>query len=131
MRPAGYLLPPVQRSIARFMNLSGIIKWSKRIIAIFPQLNENERQVFNFVKVNIKQINGLSAVFNTVNSILKILKTKGMSEKSISECMSMLQTDMNIKGSCEGKGIHLCTGWKERRQAFNLDNHEQTKCSSG
>jgi hypothetical protein len=49
MRPTSYLLPPAQRSIARFMNLSDVIKWSKQIINIFPQLDENEKHTFYFV----------------------------------------------------------------------------------
>lgn len=97
MRKTSYLLPPAQRSIARFMNLSGIIKWGKKIINIFPQLDENEKQVFHFVESNHKMLNGLSIIFKTVNNMLKILKTKGMSEENISTCISMLQTKMNIK----------------------------------
>jgi hypothetical protein len=97
MRPTSYLLPPVQRSIARFMNLSDIIKWSKQIIKIFPQLNETEKQVFNFVKINRNMINELNIVFRTVNNILTILKIKGLSKNTISACTAMLQTDMNVK----------------------------------
>jgi hypothetical protein len=67
MRPTGYLLPPAQCSIARFMNLSGVINWSKQILSIFTGLNDAQKQAFGFVETNRKLVNELSPVFKTVN----------------------------------------------------------------
>jgi hypothetical protein len=50
MRSSAYLLPPKQRTIARFMNLSTTIAWAKKLLKSFPRLNEEEQAVFQFIK---------------------------------------------------------------------------------
>lgn len=36
MKPTAYLLPPKQRGIARFMNLSVVVKWAEKMLDIHP-----------------------------------------------------------------------------------------------
>lgn len=50
MKPASYLLPPKQRVIARFMNISPYIDWSMQILQHFNLLSEEEQEVFSFIK---------------------------------------------------------------------------------
>jgi hypothetical protein len=49
MRPSAYLLPPKQRTTARFMNLSGIVDWAAKIVQVFSKLTEAEQNVFEFL----------------------------------------------------------------------------------
>jgi hypothetical protein len=97
MRPASYLLPPAQRSIARFMNLSIFVNWGIKILRASPRLTNEEKQAFSFLEPSRSLLNELGSVFKPVNSILKILKTKGLSEKTISACISILHTEMNTE----------------------------------
>jgi hypothetical protein len=48
MRPCAYLLPPKQRTIARFMNFSGVVDWASNMLRVFSQLQENEQVFFVF-----------------------------------------------------------------------------------
>ena len=41
-----YLLPPSQRIVARFMNLTPVIEWAKKMLCGFHSLSEQEQQVF-------------------------------------------------------------------------------------
>ncbi|MDR1021900.1 MAG: hypothetical protein LBL94_01270 [Prevotellaceae bacterium] len=94
MRPASYLLPPTPRSIARFMNLSLFVRWGRKILHIFPRLAQEEKQAFSFLESSRALLNELSSVFKPLNSILKILKTKGLSEKTVATCTAILHTEM-------------------------------------
>ena len=46
MNPVAYLLPPRQRSIARFMNLSKVVDWSEKILMKFNELTVHEKKTF-------------------------------------------------------------------------------------
>jgi hypothetical protein len=116
MRPTSYLLPPVQRTISRFMNLSGVIKWGKQVLKIFPTLNERERQTFDFVNKYRKLISELSTVFDCCNEILKILKNKGLSHKNIDLCLSKLQTNMKSKSKTVKQVRELISGYSEEEK---------------
>jgi hypothetical protein len=91
MRPAGYLLPPRQRTIARFMNLSASIKWAIRMLRNYSKLTKEEQQVFRFVKTHRKLINELNKVLEHINAILKQVKNNGLSAKEAQKCIKMLQ----------------------------------------
>ena len=92
MRPASYLLPPRQRTIARFMNLSASINWAVRVLKNYSKLTEEEQKVFGFVKTYQALINELHGVFTQVNTILKRIKNNGISKKEAGACIKMLHT---------------------------------------
>jgi hypothetical protein len=92
MREPAYLLPPKMRTVARFMNLSHVIKRAVKMLNAFGKMNVEERKVFSFIPENKPLIEELTTVFKTVNSILQHLKCKGMSEKSADRCLSLLKT---------------------------------------
>ena len=48
MKDAAYLLPPKQRAIARFMNMSGTVSWAIKLLNAFNNLNPTEQQIFNW-----------------------------------------------------------------------------------
>jgi hypothetical protein len=81
MRRTGCLLPPRQRSIARFMNLSAVSSRATKMLRIFPALNGEERQTFQFVRTFQELVEELECVFQTVNTLLKDIKNNGLSYK--------------------------------------------------
>jgi hypothetical protein len=105
MRPASYLLPPTQRSIARFMNLSKLINWGKQILNNFPRLNAEEKKAFDFLKSSHALLDELSTVFNSINIILKKIKTKGMSKKNIADSISILEAELNNEDNIRFKQV--------------------------
>jgi hypothetical protein len=92
MRPTSYLLPPRQRTIARFMNLSASIKWAIGVLKNYSKLTEEEQKVFGFVKTYQGLIYELHEIFTKVNTILKRIKNNGISKKEAKECIKILHT---------------------------------------
>lgn len=90
MNDCSYLLPPRQRTIARFMNISGTIVWAQKIIHSYSSFTEKEKQVYAFVVNNKKLISELQPVFECTNQILSDIKTNGLSYNSIGSAMSLI-----------------------------------------
>jgi len=83
MRPVAYLLPPKQRIIARFMNLTPCLHWAENMLHHFDKLSKEEQQIFSFLKnhrILIQELNGVIRVFNRIS---KLMKTKGLSHESV------------------------------------------------
>ena len=92
MKKIAYLLPPTQRTISRFINLSGWIKWSSKMLDIYHTLNVDEQKVFSFIPANASLIYELSDDIKCVESIEYICKHKGLSKKTICECQKVIHT---------------------------------------
>ncbi|MEO7176201.1 MAG: hypothetical protein ABIV51_09900 [Saprospiraceae bacterium] len=86
MKKIAYLLPPTQRTVARFINLSEWVKWSTKMLNIYNRLSKDEQKVFSFVPLNASLIDELSEALTCVNSIESICKTKGFSKETVKEC---------------------------------------------
>jgi hypothetical protein len=86
MKDTSYLLPPKQRAIARFMNLSGIVNWASNILRVFDKLTPNEQVIFAFLKGFQSLITELEAVFEMTNKILEIIKNEGISYENLDKC---------------------------------------------
>lgn len=86
MKKTAYLLPPTQRTVARFINLSGWVKWSSRMLCGYHTLSEQEQAVFSFVPQNASLINELSEVVKCVSQIEYLCKNKGFSKETVEEC---------------------------------------------
>lgn len=87
MKPTAYLLPPKQRSIARFMNLSVTVKWAKEMLGVQACFNEEEQKAYSFLNTHTSIISELSSVFDLVNALLTILKQQGLSHATIAACL--------------------------------------------
>ena len=96
MKGTAYLLPPKQRTIARFMNLSGIVNWAADILRVFDKLKPEEQETFAFLKTFQSLIKELEAVFEMTHKMLKIIKNKGISYETIAQC-SILGTQYSPK----------------------------------
>jgi transposase-like protein len=86
MKGTAYLLPPKQRTIARFMNLSGIVDWAANILRVFGTLSLVEQETFSFLKDFRQLIKELKTVFEMTHKMLEIIKNKGISYENIAQC---------------------------------------------
>lgn len=86
MKKIAYLLPPTQRTISRFLNLSGWVKWSSKMLNTYDRLTAEEQEVFSFIPENKLLINELMDVVTCVQSVEKICKNEGLSKRTIDMC---------------------------------------------
>ena len=91
MKETAYLLPPKQRTIARFMNLSTGVTWAQQILKAMPKLTVIEQQTFACVLTYKELIEELAQVFEMVNPILKLLKNEGISFENIDKSIKICQ----------------------------------------
>ena len=91
LKNTAYLLPPKQRAIARFMNLSDTVDWATKMLSALPKLTEVEQQTFDFLKDYRSLIKELEDVFEMVHKLLKILKNTGISHENIEKCTLLVQ----------------------------------------
>lgn len=99
MTKFAYLLPPSQRVISRFLNLFEWVKWSRRMLEVFPTLDDREKEVFSFVHENASLVKELAVVM---------------------ECHE------RVEAACKHRGLSKHTASKSRRyikQAFREGNH--------
>ena len=95
MNPVAYLLPPKQRSIARFMNLSKMVEWSEKILMNFNELTVHEKKNFSFVPRYASFIDELRSVISCVNSVEHYIKHCGLSHRSLKDCISFIKRDLS------------------------------------
>lgn len=91
MKSTGYLLPPKQRVIARFMNIAPIVQWSKQILKCFGKLSENEQRVFSFIKEHQQIIEELNEIILACGDISACLKNNGLSYKTVKACQETVK----------------------------------------
>lgn len=91
MKKIAYLLPPNQRTIARFLNISEWVKWSSKILDVYHTLQTEERVVFSFVPANASLIDELSDVTKCVRSIEDLCKNKGLSKETVAKCYQKIK----------------------------------------
>jgi hypothetical protein len=130
MRPCSYLLPPSQRTIARFMNLSPILKWSKKINDNFSKLNDEETGTFGFVKEYFPLIEELEQIFSCVNSILEQAKKQGFSKQYIDQYICEIQNSLTHPGTrVEQVKLSICNYLREEKEKLQTNNNHW-HCSS-
>jgi uncharacterized protein YoxC len=83
MRPTAYLLPPKQRTIARFMNISDTMDWAAKVLLMLPLLTKEEQNVFDFLNQYRDLIAEWQELVATINPLLKRLKEKGLSVQTM------------------------------------------------
>lgn len=91
MKKIAYLLPPNQRTIARFLNISEWVKWSSKMLDVYHTLQVEERAVFSFVPANASLIDELLEVTNCIRNIEYLCKNKGLSKETVSKCQQVIK----------------------------------------
>ena len=85
LTPKAYLLPPNQRSMARFMNLFNWVDWAVRLLCNFQSLSEEERLAFSFVPAHKDLLMELGCVMECYTYVLQRVKNEGLSIKVCKE----------------------------------------------
>jgi hypothetical protein len=123
MRAGSYLLPPRQRTIARFMNLSPIIQWAIKMYHNFSKLSDEETKTFLFVKEYFPLIEELEQIFNCVNCILKQAKNEGYSKKKIKDYIREIQDSLTHQSSrVQQVKLSLCAYLEEEKRKLPASN---------
>jgi hypothetical protein len=88
-----HILPPNQRCHSRFMNIEIISDWGIKVINYLKHNKKNENEYINLEWVYGFNglINELSQVSKTINKIMGIIKTEGLSDKSIRKSIKKLK----------------------------------------
>jgi len=98
MRPSSYLLPPKQRTIARFMNLSQSVRWAGQMLKSFNQLSDEEQHIFGFLHNHTFIISELSEILGQINFVSEWIKTEGISMAIIEKCKKEI-SPLTLSGS--------------------------------
>ncbi len=99
MKKIAYLLPPTQRTIARFINLADWVKWSYSMLEVYHTLEVEEKSVFSFIPANASLIEELWEVMGCVERIEHICKYQGLSKDSALQCQSQIKRTLAIGNS--------------------------------
>ena len=129
MRATAYLLPPKQRTVARFMNISHTVSWAFKMSKSIARLNAEERKVFRFINRHKPLINELKEVFITVNSVLKHLKNKGISKANAHEALSEIKSLTSSPGRAADVG-RLMEEYITKEYAKLSEKHKNWHISS-
>lgn len=81
-----FLLPPKQRTIARFMNLFDWVQWATDILRAYPTLEDKQQETFAFVVENKRLIDELTSVMECVKTIEHRCKQEGISRETAKRC---------------------------------------------
>lgn len=91
MKKVAYLLPPKQRTVARFINMSDWVRWSSNLLRIYYTLSAEEKHIFSFVPSNAALIDELSEVLWCINSMETLCKNNGLSEETVIKCQKEIK----------------------------------------
>lgn len=89
-----HVLPPAQRSNARFMNLRPVSDWGITVLKVLENASDTlkaEKENLNWVKGHREIIMELALLNQMINCIQLLLKTKGLSTDTLSQCWGVLQ----------------------------------------
>lgn len=94
-----YILPPAQRANSRFMNLKPMLDWSNSVISLLKtdkQIPE-ERKKLQFILDYESLVNELTKIVKIAIRIQKILKNKGVSQKTINACKQIFPKSLKTE----------------------------------
>lgn len=92
MKMIVYLLPPMQRTVARFVNLTSRANWADRILKVYHNLSKEEKEIFIFVSSNASLTKELVAVMSCVNFVEKECKQRGFIKITVMKCEKQIRT---------------------------------------
>ncbi len=94
-----YILPPAQRVHSRYMNLKPIVDWGNSIIRLLESAKELklEREKLGFVSDYKIFLDEIDKIITLSIKIQKIIKNKGLSEKTINLCGDLFDKKQNNK----------------------------------
>lgn len=106
-----HLIPPNQRSKARFQNIDIISMWGQKAINALDKdyLSSEERQVLMWLKDKKLLIAEMNSIMNIIKEISTILKNNGLSCKTKNKCILVLKKCKNgrMKKFCQYMTTYL------------------------
>lgn len=123
-----YLIPPNQRTISRFMNLTPLFVWGEKTLRLIEsqKLTDEEFEKFGFLLDYKTFVIDTLLILNTLNSIQKRLKTNHFNQEQILECLFELKKLTSSKGLLIAE--HMEEYFKITKAKF--DSNQQVVCSS-
>ena len=87
-----HLIPPNQRSKSRFLNIDTISKWGMKVLHALQnnEISPEDRAQLEWVKEKESFIIEMDLIMSAVQKIYIVLKNKGLSKRTKSECSSSL-----------------------------------------
>ena len=85
MTAHAYLLPPCQRSIARFMNLNEVVSWGQRLLANWARLSEAEQTFFGELLAHRPLLAELGRVLAFSEGWLALFRQQGLSQATVKQ----------------------------------------------
>lgn len=73
------LLPPKQRAIARFMNISNWVEWANNILSVYHQLTHEQQEACSYVVKYRGLIKELYVIIDCMNYVEQRCKSDGLS----------------------------------------------------
>ena len=95
-----HIIPPNQRIVSRFMNLTPLFRWGNKMVDFIEKdkLSKEELEKVAFVLDNKELIQQTYQTLCTLNKVQQVLKTKGFNKKSTDLCVQMLEKLENERG---------------------------------
>lgn len=89
------IVPPNQRIMNRFMNLTPLFEWGRKMLHLLDnnELTDEEKNALSFLESFREFISDTYRILTALNHIQTILKSQGYSDKSKNEAMSLF-TDL-------------------------------------
>lgn len=120
MLPIAYLLPPKQRTVARFINMDRWVSWAFTLLDKMEQVPASERSAFSFIPRSASLIDELAEVMSCVRYIESVQKHEGLSPETAEKCAGKIDEAL-MRGNERMRGLgmaikhflHREAGWME------------------
>jgi hypothetical protein len=128
MSKYSHIIPPNQRIISRFMNLTPLFKWGCKMIDLLEKniLSPEEKEKVEFVIENKEFIQQTNVLLTTLNKVQQILKTKGFNKNTIKESSKKLKALRDKKG----KTVSLMINQYFKDTLQKMETEKTILCSS-
>jgi len=126
----GCLMPPAQRSIARFMNLFDRVDWAWAVMENLFRLPPRAKEVFSFTKELGSFTSELKEVMDWYREIETLCKTKGLSHATAKQCRDFI--DSHFLLGCERQqklGQMLLEYFNREEKLLESDDAVHNICS--
>ena len=125
-----YLMPPKQRSMARFMNMYPIADWAKKVLQNYQRMTKDEKYYYSFVPRNASLVEELDEVMTTYTDIMKMCKQEGFSLETVAECKRVLNQRL-LDGNERMRQLHgLITSYLDTESTLLTAEHSNHNISS-
>lgn len=93
MSKFAHIIPPNQRIVSRFMNLTPLFNWGSKMINLLDnnKLGEEEREKVAFINDYRELIYNTHLLLVTLNKIQQLLKNKGFNKETMNQSLKLLE----------------------------------------